>query len=233
MLDTICLVASPRTGANHLMSVLGNFAELCAFPDLYVSLGERLEPQPVFERAAAEATARSKRVMAFKLWPDSLPIETVEATILSRSGVRLVLVMRRQIDAYVSWCKAIMLGQWQGIDTSDERLTLDPADFAAWLDTQERWYDHWQNYLNKRFLPCPVLRYEAHIDQPPERVLKRFAAAAAQVGITLRVPTEIVSTGLERQDRIKAVAEKVSNWPEFSRAIIAKGLEKRAFGYPL
>jgi hypothetical protein len=78
-----------------------------------------------------------------------------------------------------------------------------------------------------------VLRYETHIDQPPEWVLKRFSAAAAQLGITLRLPAEITVPGLERQDRVKALADKVSNWPEFSRAIIAKGLEKRAFGYPL
>ncbi|MDB5541623.1 MAG: hypothetical protein JWQ89_3350 [Devosia sp.] len=233
MLDTICLITGPRTGANHLMSLGDNLAELKTFPDLFESLAERIEPDSVLERAAAEAQAGRKRVLAFKLWHDTLEAETVERMVLSRPGVRVIFVVRRQIDAYVSWCKAIELGQWQGVDTSALQLTLDADDFALWLDAQERWYDRWRNWLNRRFLPCPILRYETDIDQPAEWALKRFASAAAQVGVTLRVPAALHFTGLVKQDRVRAAADKADNWPAFSKAIVARGLEKRAFGYPV
>ncbi len=233
MLDSLCLITGPRTGANHLMQLGGNFAELKSFPELFGSLAERIEPDHVLDQAAAQTRTEHKRVLAFKLWHDTLEAETVERLVLSRSGVRIIFVLRRQIDAYVSWCKAISVHKWQGVDTSAVRLTLDIADFAAWMDAQERWYDRWRNWLNRRFLPCPMLRYETDIDQPPEWALRRFASAAAQVGVTLRVPAALPIAGLVKQDRIKAAADKVDNWPAFSRALVAQGLEKRAFGYPV
>jgi hypothetical protein len=233
VLDSLCLITGPRTGANHLMRLGGNFAELKSFPELFGSLAERIEPDHVLDQAAAQTRTEHKRALAFKLWHDTLEAETVEQLVLSRSGVRVIFVLRRQIDAYVSWCKAISLHKWQGVDTSAVRLTLDIADFAAWMDAQERWYDRWRNWLNRRFLPCPMLRYETDIDQPPEWALRRFASAAAQVGVTLRVPAALPIAGLVKQDRIKAAADKVDNWPAFSRALVAEGLEKRAFGYPV
>lgn len=233
MLDTICLITGPRTGANHLMRLGGNLAELKTFPELFSSLAERIEPDNVLDRATAETQAERKRVLTFKLWHDTLEAETVEQLVLSRPGVRVIFVVRRQIDAYVSWCKAISVHQWQDVDTSTVRLTLDADDFAAWIEAQERWYDRWRNWLNRRFLPCPILRYETDIDQPPEWTLRRFSAAAAQVGVTLRVPAALTTAGLVKQDRIKAAADKVDNWPAFSRTLVVRGLEKRAFGYPV
>lgn len=233
MLDTLCLITGPRSGANHLMQLGANFAELKTFPELFNSLAERIEPDDVLDRAVAEARAEHKRVLAFKLWHDTLEPETVEQLVLSRPGVRIIFVVRRQIDAYVSWCKAINVHKWQEVDTSAVRLSLDIADFAAWMDAQERWFDRWRNWLNRRFLPSPILRYETDIDLPPEGALRRFSAAAAQVGVTLRVPATLTTTGLVKQDRVKAAADKVDNWPAFSRALVAQRLEKRAFGYPV
>ncbi|MDF2984215.1 MAG: hypothetical protein K0Q69_3987 [Devosia sp.] len=233
MLDTLCLITGPRSGANHLMQLGANFAELKTFPELFNSLAERIEPDHVLDEAVASAHAEHKRVLAFKLWHDTLEPETVEQLVLSRPGLRVIFVVRRQIDAYVSWCKAINVHKWQEVDTSAVRLSLDIADFAAWMDAQERWFDHWRNWLNRRFLPSPILRYETDIDLPPEGALRRFSAAAAQVGVTLRVPATLTTTGLVKQDRVKAAADKVDNWPAFSRALVAQGLEKRAFGYPV
>ena len=68
---------------------------------------------------------------------------------------------------------------------------------------------------------------------PPEAALRRFVAAAAQVGISLKVPPSLPHPGLKRQDLGKAAAFKVANWPVFSKALIERGLEKRAFGYPI
>ena len=80
----------------------------------------------------------------------------------------------------------------------------------------------------------PILRYETHIlGVPPESVLRRFAATVAQVGLTLKVPSTLPFAGLVRRDRETAVALKVKNWPDFSRGLIARGIEKRAFGYPI
>lgn len=233
VLDTVCLISSPRTGANQLLSLCDNLAEAQAFPRLFETLAERLAPEAAIAAASEATRVANKRVMMFKLWHDMLPLEQAISVVADRPGVRLVLVVRRQIDAYLSWCKAIELGQWQGVDTSDLQLRVTIEDFIFFMEAQERWFAHWQDWLSRRYLPVPTLRYETDIDQPPELALKRLAAAAAQVGITLRVPPTFTSTGLKKQDRVKAVADKVSNWPQFSRELTTRGLEKRAFGYPL
>lgn len=233
VLDTVCLVSSPRTGANHLLSLCDNLAEAQAFPALFETLAERLAPEAAITAASEVTRAAGKRVMVFKLWHDMLPLDQAIGAVADRPGVRLVLLMRRQIDAYVSWCKAIELGQWQGVETSGLKLRASIDDFIAFMEAQETWFAHWQAWLSRRYLPVPILRYETDIDQPPEWALKRLGAAAAQVGITLRVPATLASVGLVKQDRVKAAADKLSNWPQFSRDLTLRGLEKRAFGYPL
>jgi hypothetical protein len=232
VLDTLCLIGAPRTGAGQLMALCANLPEVRAEPDLFASLKAQIDPASAIAEAIGETAARGKRVLMFKLWPEHVPPEAVDQAILSQPGVRIILVMRRQIDAYLSWCKAIETGHWRDADTTDIRVRVDPADFAAWLETQESWYGYWRDLLARRALPAPELRYEQHIDQPPFLALKRLALAAAQVGITLRVPAVIDQPGLVRQDRGRVVADKVSNWPEFSRALGQMGLERRAFGYP-
>lgn len=191
------------------------------------------QPSAWLDALELAAKDSGKRVMSFKLFRHNLPIEAVEREIMARRGMRVMMVVRRQIDSYISWRKAVELGKWQDVDTTGIRLRLDPGKFAEWLDAQERWYDHWRNYLNRRFLPCPVIHYETDIDQPVERVLRRFAAAAGQVGISLRPPVVVTHQGLERQDKARSLADKVTNWAEFNREVFARGLERRAFGYPI
>jgi hypothetical protein len=191
------------------------------------------KPAALLDALDAAAKSEGRRVMSFKLFRNNLPLEVIEQEIMPRHGLRVILIVRKQIDSYISWRKAMTLGIWQGADTTGLPLTLDADRFQGWLIQQEQWYAHWKSWLERRFMPIPVLRYETDIDQPVERALKRFAMAAAQVGITLRPPAAVTSPGLERQDKAKALVDKVSNWAEFSREIFARGLERRTFGYPI
>ncbi len=193
----------------------------------------RERPAELLDALEAAARSEGKRVISFKIFNNNLPLELIERQIMPRHGLRVILIVRKQIDSYISWRKATTLGIWQGADTTGLPLTLDADRFQGWLIQQEQWYAHWKSWLERRFMPVPVLHYETDIDQPVERVLKRFAVAAAQVGITLRAPAAIAYPGLERQDKARSLADKVSNWAEFSREIFARGLERRTFGYPI
>lgn len=233
MLDALCLLAMPHAGAGHLLRLCESLPEVRPLPGLFETLAERLEPAAAFDSALSSTRAAGRRVLVFRLSPDMLPADTAEAAIASQRGVRLVLVVRRQIDAYVSWRKGIEERSRGPADGPKTRSALDVTDFGLWMDQQERWFDHWRNWLNRRFLPQPVLRYETDIDLPPQATLKRLAAAAAQVGVTLRVPQAPNLTALTRQDRTTAAADRVIDWPEFSRGLVSRGLERRAFGYPI
>ncbi|RYG95163.1 MAG: hypothetical protein EON57_17105, partial [Alphaproteobacteria bacterium] len=63
VLDTVCLVSSPRTGANHLLSLCDNLAEAQAFPLLFDTLAERLAPEAAIAAASEASRAAGKRVM--------------------------------------------------------------------------------------------------------------------------------------------------------------------------
>ena len=199
-------------------------------------LVEFVHQRPAAWLDALEIAAKDdgKRVLAFLLFAEQLPLNLIEREIMPRTGTRAMLVMRRQIDSYVAWRKAAALASMPEAGRMGLRLKLDPEDFVRWLEAQERWYGQWRDYLKRRFLPCPVLRYESDIDrQPPEAVLRRFASAAAQVGITVRAPGAATAWEAPPPVRVRSLSEDVRNWTEFSAEIFRRGLEKRAFGYPI
>ena len=195
----------------------------------------REKPAAWLDALEEAARGRGKRIMSFSLLRGDLANDVIEREVATRARLRLVMVVRKQIDSFVSWRRSVELAKWQsvGVNADRLRLKLEVEGFERWLDAQEQWFEHWRAYLTRRFLPCPVLRYEVDIDQPADRVLRRFAAAAGQVGIALRLPTTIEERGNELRDSDTGLADRVANWAEFNRAIFARGLERRAFGYPI
>lgn len=229
-LDAITLIAGPRSGVGHLLSLLSSIDGVSIRGDLLRETTDDMAAR--VDAAEAEARAAGKSLLVLRA-TSALSRDDVEKHLLDRPGMRSLFVVRRQVDAYVSLAKARLLNAWEGTDLTNVKVKLDPAHFATWLEEQEGWYTHWKGWLERRAFPIPVLRYETNIiDQPGETVLRRFASAASQVGITVRPPAT-VTTGLIKQDKQRTVAFKVKNWPDFSRGLGERGIEKRAFGYPI
>ena len=229
-MDGVTIITGPRTGAGHLFALLENFEAVAAGDGLFAdSLQDASGRIDLFE---LEARAAGKTLIVLKATP-ALSREFVEQQMLGRPGMRAIFVVRRLIDSYVSLAKATALDAWRDTDLTPVKVKLDPQRFAKWLTEQEAWYDHWTACLGRRGMPLPILGYETHLSVPAESVLRRFQAIVGQVGITVRMPLSFPHPGLKRQDREKAVAFKVKNWPEFSRALSDMGIEKRAFGYPI
>ncbi len=229
-MDGITIITGPRTGAGHLLKLLGNFAELAPNGELFDALGQDIPG--MLDLAELEARSSGKRVLAVKV-TSALAAETVQRDILGRPGMRAMLLVRRQIDSYVSLAKAMALDTWRDFDTTAVKVKIDPERFARWMETETAWYAGWRDWLTRRALPVPILRYETHVDIPAEVMLRRFSVVAAQLGIALKLPLDLRVTGLIRQDQGKAIADKVRDWPDVSKALIAMGLEKQAFGYPI
>jgi hypothetical protein len=229
-MDGVTVITGPRTGAGHLFALLRNFEAVAPrdglFADGTADIGGKID------LAEIEARAERKSLLVLKA-TSALPRDVVERDILSRSGMRAIFVIRRQIDAYVSLAKAMAMDAWRDTDLTPVKVKLDAARFGRWLVGEEAWYAHWKGWLEKRAFPVPVIRYETHLNVPADSVLRRFSSTVAHVGITLKTPASLPFSGLKPQDREKAVALKVKNWPEFSRGLIELGIEKRAFGYPI
>ena len=229
-MDAITIITGPRSGAGHLFALLSNVEAVAPRDGLFAD--GHADASARIDAAEAEARAQHKSLLVLKA-TSAMPREVVERDLLNRPGMRAVVVVRRQIDAYVSLAKATALNAFRDRDLTGVKVKLDPAHFAAWLVEQEDWYGHWQEWLLRRSFPVPILRYETHLNIPPQSALRRFSGAAAQVGQTVRVPAELPYPGLVKQDRETAAAFRVKNWSDFSKALIERGIEKRAFGYPI
>jgi hypothetical protein len=228
--DAITIITGPRTGAGHLIALTQNLEAVAQRDGLFAD--GFADASGKIDIAELEARGEGKSLLIVKA-TSAMPREILERDLLSRPGMRAIIVVRRQIDAYVSLAKAAALGAWRDTDLSNVKVKLDAAHFASWLDAEEAWYAHWKGWLERRSFPVPVLRYETHINVPPESALRRLVSAAAQVGITIRVPLNLPHKGLVKQDREGAAAFRVKNWPDFSKSLIERGIEKRAFGYPI
>ena len=229
-MDGVTVITGPRTGAGHLFALLRNFEAVAPRDGLFADAASDLSGR--IDLAEAEAQGERKSLLVLKA-TSALPRDVVERDILSRSGMRTIFVIRRQIDAYVSLAKAMAMNAWRDTDLTPVKVKLDAARFGRWLDAEEAWYAHWKAWLEKRAFPLPVIRYETHLNVPADSVLRRFSSTLAQVGLTVRAPATLPFAGLKQQDREKIIALKVKNWPEFSRGLTELGIEKRAFGYPL
>lgn len=229
-MDGVTIITGPRSGAGHLFALLRNLEAVAPHDGLFVDGFADITAQ--VNGAEAEARAEHKSLLVLRA-TSAIPREMVERELLNRAGMRAVVVVRRQIDAYVSLAKATAMNAFRDRDLTGVKVRLDPEHFANWLREQEDWYAHWQEWLLRRSFPVPILRYESHLTIPPDSVLRRFASAAAQVGITVRVPATLPYPGLVKQDRETAAAFRVKNWSDFSKALIDRDIEKRAFGYPI
>lgn len=230
-MDSVAIITGPRTGAGHVLSLLHNI-EAAAPRDGLFDTGHD-DAAARLAVAEEQAAAAGKSLLVFKV-TSHLPRDVVERDILDRPGMRAIVIVRRQIDAYVSLAKAMALNAWRDTDLTNVKVKLDAASFAAWMEAQEAWYAHWKQWLERRSFPVPVIRYETQIQAlPGETVLRRFGASISQVGLTMRIPEALPHPGLTRQDRQRTVAFKVKNWPDFSRGLGERGIEKRAFAYPI
>lgn len=229
-MDGVTVITGPRTGAGHLFALLRNFEAVAPRDGLFADGVQ--DASGKIDLAELEARSAGKSLLVLKAVP-AMGREVVERDLLGRTGMRSIFLLRRQIDTYVSLAKATALNAWRDTDLTPVKVKLDADRFAKWLDEQDAWYAHWKAWLERRAYPVPVMRYETHLSVPVESVLRRFASTVAQVGITLRMPLSFPVEGLKKQDREKVVALKVKNWPEFSKAMVERGIEKRAFGYPI
>jgi LPS sulfotransferase NodH len=261
----ICIIGMRRTGSNHLMNVLRNFRGLEATGELFnrddvFGIGQllpqlreitglpipRLGDQLIkayargnpggFLAAVEEAVRRKgKRAYCFKVFEDQLSREALETQVLSRPGMRPVLLVRRALDSYISLEKAKSTDDWVGRDTTRSPITLDADAFAQWLYEQRAWYGHWTAWAGARGETPVVLTYEQDIDRPTCLVLWRFSRLAKRLGVPLQMPLRLRlrHRGLERQDRNRALSDRVANWPEFAAGLERLGLSEAARGYPL
>lgn len=178
----------------------------------------------------ADLLPPEKRILCFKVFREQLSIRQVQRAIISRPDTIIVFVRRRPIDTHVSYRKAAYLKQWAKVDTTQLKVTLDPASFVRWWRQTAAWYRRLEAACWALDKPFYRLSYEEDIDCPPIEAARRFCAVLERHGIrNLTMPQADKGLGLTRQDRNTEIADRVANWPEFRARLSAMGFLEKAF----
>jgi len=189
-----------------------------------------------FVQSSAPSGSRASVVKV--LFPD-LTIPEFEALFLT-AAERMVLVMQRApIDSFISLWKARAVGKWLDHDTTNLRVTLDPAAFMAAWQERGAWYRGIRTMLERHHRPYGLLHYEHDILPGEDRAVTRLIEELARAGFPTRLKRTVVverqaqrvlataramrgkttvappPMGLKKQDLAATREAKVANWGDF------------------
>ena len=167
-MDAITIITGPRTGAGHLFALLRNIEAVAPRDGLFVD--GHADVTVRMDAAEAEARTEGKSLLVVKA-TSTMPRDVVERELLGRTGMRAIVVVRRQIDAYVSLAKATALNAFRERDLTGVKQCLDRIVPLASK------YPGWRSYLHLAEAQFHRLRGD------PEA-----ACAACERGLALATP---------------------------------------------
>lgn len=164
--------------------------------------------------------------LLFKVFPRQLDVDAVDRAILSRPDVCPVFVRRRVIDSFISSRKALALGRFSRVDTTELKPRLTVGAFRRYWATNSRWYADLADRAAQRGLSWGRLDYETDIEPGPDVTYAAVARELARFGIAFTAPDE-PPVSLPRQDRNRTPRDKVRNWTRFRLHCALAGLGPR------
>ncbi|MGF1457357.1 MAG: hypothetical protein ACFB6R_18520 [Alphaproteobacteria bacterium] len=214
---TLCMVAQPRSGTNHVCRLLETLLGI----HVYLEPFNPVEPHfhyrfslKRFEQAAQRSFDRPGdpaltgwihdnpekaldvlrhaadpgcRVMSLKLFADHVSPDQFETYFVRRPDTHFMTVKRRPIDAYISFQKAMSLKTWLFNNTTDMRLPIDADHFARWHISQSAWYRMTDEMIRAYDRPHTSLQYETDIAGPPAVTVRHLIGKLKEIGIDTRM----------------------------------------------
>jgi hypothetical protein len=234
----LCIFGIPRTGSTHLAMLLKACPEFNVLAELFHSksttrLTEREQAALAARSGLADEAATNwrrrhplaaleavheaggARVVAVKLFPNFLPRKLIEAELLSRDEVACAVLTRRVIESFISSRKAISVDKFGGVDTTDVKIDLSPAEFVPWARKMRAWYRFAREALEARGKPYARIDFETTLaDRPDAEALGDVLSLLAPQGLAVEVPPAV--RGGKRQDLEERYRERVGNWHSFA-----------------
>lgn len=212
-MQELCILASPRTGINHVATVLSSCRKIKLRAEIFhPNRCHNLSPEEVrlvgnianrnftshldhdlvsFVRSNPEVLLdvldtidRARVAHSFKLFPDHLSFDKIEHNIVRRPNIHFIFVLRHPVDSFISNVKAKMLGQHLGVDTTQLRVRLDPIQFAHAVRHWRMWYEKTSALVAASGRPSSVLYCETDINHPTPECYEHIRAAAVRCGIS-------------------------------------------------
>lgn len=241
----VCLLASRRTGSNHVCSLLSKSAGLNVKYEIFHrtwSAPSSDEERECFEdassrpfadeaefrqwRAAHPAKALEayylagqRRPLVFKLFPEHMERSLIASELFSSAEIGFLVLRRRPIESYISDRKAEIVGCYHRVDTTEVKPALSAEHFAPWAEDVRDWYAWAARELAASGAPWVDLDYETQFRVAgDDEAFGVLADALERLGLP-RPKITYDHTGLPRQDREPDYKSRVANWAEFAAAL--------------
>ena len=171
----------------------------------------------------------SEKYISFKLFPNHLKDSQIKLAIIKNKNIKKILVKRNLLDAYTSHEIALKTNQWNNFNTSEIHISLSVEKFAKWIKWAKQWYDFFENssYLKKN--EYFIINYEdIHAHKTNTDKLIYVDNFLKSIGIKIKQNYQIPNIDslkmMKKQDTRKNLAEKITNYQEFTKELENRGL---------
>lgn len=170
------------------------------------------------------------RVLSFKIFPGHLDQPEFRRVVLADRNIAKVLFRRDPLATFISREKALQRKQWEFADTSGQRIHADPERFHAHVLSLQRWYASARHYLEDTGQPYWETSYEELMQIPGDDARRRWIIEQlADTFPAFRIldPSAGAQEMLRhrKQDASRVLEDKLSNYEDFCRGLIERGLE--------
>lgn len=169
---------------------------------------------------------------SYKIFPNQVSPEAL-GQILHSERCRIILIVRRRLDTYISYAKARERDVWKNESTKDLLPEIDVRDFLRWAKRLDDWYTDATQILRAADRPIDVFAYESDINVPKHELVDRVAGLLQVRGLRVSVPTDRPPVRFRKQDRDVGPFKKVGNEQELRAALRERGRYNYALGTPL
>lgn len=237
----LCIFAIPRTGSSHLDKLLRSCPEFNGKSELFhrhhvgqfrkremkeleiLSGGEVTDAetfkswrrQNPLETLEALYESGGRRIVVFKVFPNHLPRQILQAAFFPRNDMAFAVLKRRPIESFISSLKAKSSSTYTLVETTALKPSLSLGGFQAWARRTRSWYKFTRLALEARDMPYAQISYGKHLDgKSGEESLAEILPLLEPAGISgIPIPAEIIEG--ERQDKEARYQDRVDNWDEF------------------
>jgi hypothetical protein len=186
-------------------------------------------PAPAVD-CLADMLAPEKQILVFKVFAGQLSVRQVKKAIIARPDTVIIFIRRRPIDTYISHRKASKLKKWLKVDTTEFKVAIEARRFLRWWRQSNAWYRGLEAACWDKDKPFYEMTYEDDIAPSPAQAARRFCAILEDCGVgPFTMPGDDPGIGLNRQDRNTRVDDRIANWPQLERDLIARGSLDKAF----
>jgi hypothetical protein len=190
------------------------------------------QPLEAIEALSAAAAEERAALMVYKIIGHQLERPKLEALLRQRRP-RVVILVRRRLDVWISISKAQAIGKWHNRDTKDVEVEIDLGQFMEWSQASDDWYRYAVELTDQLGLGAKILYYDRDVDRPFPELRRSTIGLLADLDIHLPRRGGTALRIRSRQDARTEPFSKISNGAALRADLAARGLLDYALSPPL